>query len=130
MQYYYNIGQNGFPSEAITLQAANSKYLWITGRKVMTGNLNMGNDRIINLTNPTDNSDATNKSYVDTHFLKLSGGDITGIVSKDTQSTMFDKSLLNYEEVKFWFVEKGNPYVRARFNIILNQVITTVKSSA
>ena len=36
----YNIGQTGWPSEAMTLQAASSKYLWITGRRAMTGDLN------------------------------------------------------------------------------------------
>ena len=30
---------------------------------------------------------------------------------------MCNKSLLNYEEAKFWFVEKGNPQVRARLNM-------------
>ena len=76
----YNIAQSGFPCEPIALEGANSKYLWITGRKAMTGNLNMGNNKIINLTNATDNSDATNRSYVDTNFLKLSRGHITGIL--------------------------------------------------
>ena len=89
----------------------------------MTGNLNMGNNKIINVTNPTDNSDATNKSYVDTNFLKLSGGHITGILYKDTQSTAFNKSLLNYEEMKLWIVEKANPQVRARLNMDNNKII-------
>ncbi|CAH3131269.1 unnamed protein product, partial [Porites lobata] len=38
---------------------------------------NMVNHKIINLGDPTSNKDATNKAYVDTNFLKLSGGDIT-----------------------------------------------------
>ena len=82
----------------------------------------MFNNKIINLADPTDDKDATNKAYVDTNFLKLSGGHITGIVSKGTQSTAFSKSLLNYEEMKFWPVEKGNPYVNDQF-IIANQKI-------
>lgn len=37
----------------------------------MTGNLNMGNKKIINLANPADNTDAINKAYVDTGFFCL-----------------------------------------------------------
>ena len=36
---------------------------------------------------------------------------------------MCNKSLLNYEEAKFWFVEKGNPQVTARLNMDNNKLI-------
>ena len=36
---------------------------------------------------------------------------------------MSNKSLVNYEEMKFWFVEKGNPYVRRRFNMVNHKII-------
>ena len=41
------------------------------GSSNMTGNLNMGNKKIINLANPADNTDAINKAYVDTGFFCL-----------------------------------------------------------
>ena len=44
----------------------------------MAGPLNMSNNKISHLANPKDNRDAINKSYVDTNFLKLSGGTATG----------------------------------------------------
>ena len=61
----YNIGQTGWPPEAITLQTANSKYLWITGRKAMTGDLNMENKKITNLADPTNTTDGVNKQYLE-----------------------------------------------------------------
>ena len=108
--------------EALNVKTVTAYFVQIRNPYVNT-RFNMVNHKIINLGDPTSNKDATNKAYVDTNFLKLSGGDITGMVSKDTQSTMFDKSLLNYEEAKFWFVEKGNPHVRVRFNMADNKII-------
>lgn len=60
----------------------------------MTGPINMNSQKIINLANPTDNNDATNKIFVDTAFqtleaevnqqllayLQLKGGTMTGIL--------------------------------------------------
>ena len=46
----------------------------------MTGSLRMGNKKIINLTNPTNNTDAANKAHIETGFLKLSDGTMTGVL--------------------------------------------------
>ena len=44
-----------------------SVFLDRAGLLPMTGSLHMGNQKIINLANPTDNADATNKAlYVET----------------------------------------------------------------
>lgn len=46
----------------------------------MTGSLRMGNKKIINLTNPTNNTDAANTAHIETGFLKLSDGTMTGVL--------------------------------------------------
>ena len=47
-----------------------SPFLKIDGTRAMTGNLNMDGNKIIRLASPTDNSDATNKQYIDETLLK------------------------------------------------------------
>ena len=56
------------------INSVSSVFLDHAGSLPMTGSLHMGNKNIINLANPTNNADAVNKAYVDTGFLKLSGG--------------------------------------------------------
>ena len=69
----YNIDQVGVGSivEAITLQTANSKYLWITGRKAMR-DLNIGNNKITNLPDPQSDKDGVNLKTLNTHIIKPS----------------------------------------------------------
>lgn len=40
----------------------------LDGSYTMTGNLNIGNNKIINVVAPTTGTDAENKTYVDTHM--------------------------------------------------------------
>ena len=47
----------------------------------MTGNLDMRNNRIYYLPTPTGNAQPTPKSYVDSNFLKLSGGTMSGTLA-------------------------------------------------
>ena len=49
-----------------------------SGKTPMAGNLNMNGSKIYNLTNPTDHRDAANKAYVDSNFLKVTGGSMSG----------------------------------------------------
>ena len=44
----------------------------------MAGPLNMSNNKITNLAQPTDDKDGVNKKYIDDNYLKLSGGTVTG----------------------------------------------------
>ncbi|PFX11682.1 hypothetical protein AWC38_SpisGene24497, partial [Stylophora pistillata] len=44
----------------------------------MTGTLDMQDNEIIKVANPSNNKDAVNKQYVESHFLKTSGGDVSG----------------------------------------------------
>lgn len=75
------------------------------------------------MADPQSNKDAVNKKYADTNFLKLTGGHIKGAVSKDTQPNASNRSLVNYEGMKLWLVEKGNPSVRARLSMANNKII-------
>ena len=68
----YNISQVVSLVEAITLQTANSKYLWTTGRKAMTGDLSMGNNKITNLADPQSDKDDVNLKTLNTHVIKPS----------------------------------------------------------
>ena len=52
------------------INSVSSVFLDRTGSLPMTGSLHMGNKKIINLGNPSNDADATNKAYVDTGFLK------------------------------------------------------------
>jgi hypothetical protein len=61
-----------------------SKKLSLSGQETMSGFINMGSNKITNLTTPTDNTDATNKVYVDGQVatrLPLAGGTMTGIIN-------------------------------------------------
>lgn len=93
-------------------------YLKKDGSSNMTGNLNMGNKKIINLANPTDNTDAINKAYVDTGFLKLSGGTITGNSNLPNTNLLYNEVVLNYQTTTSIFVEKRSPCVYRRFNMV------------
>ena len=65
--------------EPATKSYADNKFLNIDGTKVMTGNLNMSNKKIVSLSAPSNNNDAATKKYVDDNkvdgsvFLKLDG---------------------------------------------------------
>ena len=48
----------------------------------MSGILDMGNKKIINIAGPNNNADAVNKAYIDNGFLILSGGLMSGIKSE------------------------------------------------
>ena len=98
-------------------------YLKKDGSSNMTGNLNMGNKKIINLANPTDNTDAINKAYVDTGFLKLSGGTITGNSNVPNTNLLYNVIVLNYQTTTSIFVEKRNPCVYRRFNMVNHKII-------
>ena len=112
-----------FSSEAATIGWSNRKFLQRAGTNSLTSDLNMSNNKITHLATATQDRDATNKKYIDNNHLKLPGGHITGIVYKDTQPTTYNNSLLNYEEMKIWLVEKGNLQVSAKLYMDNNKII-------
>ena len=63
-----------------------SSYAEINGSLTLDGNLQMQNHKIINLGNPTNNTDAANKSYVDTRSITIGDSTIT-IGGTDTTLT-------------------------------------------
>ena len=77
----------------------------------------MGNKKIINLANPTDNTDAINKAYVDTGFLKLSGNS-----NLPNTNLLYNEIVLNYQTTTSIFVEKRSPLYR-RFNMVNHKII-------
>ena len=91
----------------------------------MSGNLQMINNKIINLANPTDNKDAINKTYVDTGFLKVSGGHITGSLILPTASPAHNEIILNFISMKYFFVHRMNLYVNKRLDMV-NQIIILI----
>ena len=89
----------------------------------MTGDLNMGNYKITNLANPTNNTDGANKKYIDDNYLKLSGGTITGPIYLPSSSTVNTSQALNIIIASVFYVEKRNPYVNTRFNMVNHKII-------
>ena len=54
----------------------------------MAGPLNMSNNKITHLANPTNNTDGANKKYIDDNYLKLPGGIVIGhIILSNTVRT-------------------------------------------
>ena len=53
-------------------------FLPLSGIASMAGNLNMNSHKITNLLDPTTNQDGTTKNYVDSNYLNLTGGTLTG----------------------------------------------------
>jgi hypothetical protein len=74
------------PNFATTITASIATKLSLSGG-TMTGAINMGTNKVTSLGTPTDNGDATTKSYVDTADalkLNLSGGTMTGPIAMGT----------------------------------------------
>ena len=76
--------------------ASVSNKLNIDGSIAMTGALNMGTNRIVNLSTPTSTTDAVTKQYTDNNDalkLNLSGGKMSGVL--DMNFNMINSFILN-----------------------------------
>jgi outer membrane murein-binding lipoprotein Lpp len=60
-----NTSVNTLVNDVNALEALQSLYVLLDGTRAMTGALNLGNHKIINVTNPTLPQDAATKAYVD-----------------------------------------------------------------
>ena len=89
----------------------------------LAGPLNMSNNKITRLSNPTDNRDALNKSYVDTNFLKLSGGTVTGHIILANHGLASQGQTISRNTGNAFFVQIINPYIYTRFNMSNNKII-------
>ena len=69
------------------------------GSQAMTGNLNLGNNKVVNVDTPTSNADATNKKYVDAHvnaLVKLDGSkSMTGNLDMNLKKVINFKDPVN-----------------------------------
>lgn len=77
----YNVKKSTYNTSVATVEWLSENYIARDGGVSMTGNLNAGDNRVINLADPRSNKGTINKKYADTNFLKLTGGHVTGAVS-------------------------------------------------
>ena len=89
----------------------------------MTRSLRMGNKKIINLTNPTNNTDAANKAYIETGFLKLPDGTMTGVLNLPQNPNITIIQALNQHSARVFVAQINDPYVYKRFNMVDNNII-------
>ena len=85
------------PSDAVPLYYAATKYLNLDGTfNKMTGNINMNNNKILNLPTPTTNTDAANKKYVDDN---TGAPDLSDYLEKDGTVAMTGDLNLNNNKI-------------------------------
>lgn len=93
----------------------------LDGSVAMTGALNVGNNKVINLATPTENTDAVNKAYVDIEFqalesefastiagyLPLKGGTMDGdiVVPEDNKITLNNTPVADTDAVNKSYVD-------------------------
>jgi hypothetical protein len=65
---------------------AGEKFLQKIGG-IMSGNINMNSNKIINVGSPTANNDAVNKEYIYENFISSDGGTITNLTQSTTPTT-------------------------------------------
>ena len=63
----YNNAINGYNTDVVNVKWVNDRFVKLAG-STMTGDLNMSNNKITNIGNPTSNNDGVNKSYVDNNL--------------------------------------------------------------
>ena len=89
----------------------------------MAGPLNMSKNKITHLASATQDGDATNKTYVDTNFLKQSGGTVTGHIILTNAILASQYQALSRTTGNAFFIQITNPYVYSRFNLVKNKII-------
>ena len=75
-------GDNGTPTDIQALVKRD-------GTNPMTGNLDLGTHKIVNLTEPTLGKEAANKEYIDNYFLNSTGGRMNGHIDLN-DNALFD----------------------------------------
>lgn len=106
----YNLAQPNGDNQRTNKIYSDNKFLSKTG-DVMAGNLNLSNNRIIIVGAPTSQKDGVNKEWAESNFLKLSGGHITGDLSAASRPGVHNESVLNFINMKYFFIEKRNPFI-------------------
>ena len=82
------------PKQPTPLAFTDMKYLHVAGTNKMTNNLNMDNKKIINLRPPSNDTDATNKKYVDDSI-----PDTSSFIKKDGSVSMTNNRNLGNKKI-------------------------------
>ena len=106
-----------------TKKKSENKFLDKHGGDATVGPLNMSNNKITHLANPAANGDAINKSYVDTNFLKPSGGTVTGHIILSNALLVSQYQAISRNTGNAFSVQIINPHVYSRFNTVNNKII-------
>jgi outer membrane murein-binding lipoprotein Lpp len=91
-----NTSVNSLVTDVNALEALQSLYVLLDGTRAMTGALNLGNHKIINVTNPTLPQDAATKAYVDAAASDISALEarVTALET-DVSTLQLDVGVLN-----------------------------------
>ena len=115
-----------------------SDYLEKDGTVTMTGNLNMGNKKIINLATPTSNTDAATKKYVDdkpsgdfkkdgtitmTGSLKMGNNKITGLATPTANTDSATKKYVD-DKSSGDFKKDGSVAMTGNLNMGSNRIVS------
>ena len=116
----HQIGAAG--GRGINVSEINNLFLRRDGANAATGDLNMGNHRILNVTDPTDPSDLVNKRYADGRFVSKNGDAVTGnLLFKVRNNPMIILGCNDLNDAKLFKIMLGNAG-----NVIQAQVRTPV----
>ena len=95
----YNNAINGYNTDVVNVKWVNDRFVKLAG-STMTGDLNMSNNKITNIGNPTSNNDGVNKSYVDTKLAtKANSAILVNYLKKDGSVAMTGDLNLNGKKI-------------------------------
>ena len=101
-------------SDSTRIQITDTRKLSEDGTNTMTGNLDMGSHKILNVVDPDNDQDAATKHYVDTtssNYLPLAGGSMSGSINMGSNkiSTSYTASDLT-DVVNKQYVDAQNAF--------------------
>ena len=95
----FNNAINGYNTDVVYVKWVNDRFVKLAG-STMTGDLNMSNNKITNIGNPTSNNDGVNKSYVDTKLAtKANSAILVNYLKKDGSVAMTGDLNLNGKKI-------------------------------
>ena len=100
----------------LDLDFTDERYVNIVG-DIMQGDLNMNNNRITNISLPSQNSDVVNKEYVDSNFVS-----IPPLCNEDNQALGWDGSTWVCNTIQSMVSSGGGVY--ARDDLLVNEIHT------
>lgn len=88
----------------------------------LAGNLNLSNNKIINVGAATSDKDALSRVVADGRYLKLAGDTITGQIFFNNNVLASNYQALSRTIGNAYFVQIHNPYVYNNFNITNHRI--------